>query len=49
MQTNLILSKTAIRTIDFYNADSPGTYRMVIEGTDGKGNLGRQVFRYIVQ
>ena len=36
-------------SIDFYNADAPGTYRMVIEGIDEKGNLGRQVFRYTVQ
>ncbi len=36
-------------SVDFYNADTPGTYRMVIEGIDEKGNLGRQVFRYTVQ
>jgi hypothetical protein len=34
---------------DFYNADGIGTYRVIIEGIDDKGNLGRQVYRYKVQ
>jgi len=37
-------------TIEFYNADSPGTYRVVVEGVDYKGGqLGRQVFTYTVK
>ncbi|MDB4920215.1 TonB-dependent receptor, partial [Mucilaginibacter sp.] len=35
--------------IDYYNADTPGTYRMVVEGIDEKGNLGRKVYRYTVK
>jgi len=32
----------------FYNADGPGTYRLVVEGINTDGELGRQVFRYTV-
>lgn len=35
--------------VNFYNADGKGTYRVVVEGIDGKGNLGRQVYRYKVE
>ncbi|HEY8930478.1 MAG TPA: TonB-dependent receptor plug domain-containing protein [Mucilaginibacter sp.] len=35
--------------VTFFNADSAGTYRVVLEGMDKKGNLGRQVFKYKVQ
>jgi hypothetical protein len=35
--------------IDFYNADSPGTYRVVVEGINAAGELGRQVFTYTVE
>jgi len=33
-------------TLDFYNADGPGTYRIVIEGINADGDLGRQVYHY---
>ncbi|MFI5138742.1 MAG: TonB-dependent receptor plug domain-containing protein [Sphingobacteriales bacterium] len=36
-------------TFNFFNADGTGNYRVVIEGIDSKGNLGRQVFRYKVE
>lgn len=36
-------------TLNYYNADGTGNYRVVVEGMDGKGNLGRQVFKYKVQ
>jgi len=36
-------------TLNFYNADGKGTYRVEVEGTDSKGNLGVQVFRYKVE
>jgi TonB-dependent SusC/RagA subfamily outer membrane receptor len=31
---------------DYFNADEKGTYRVVIEGIDENGNIGRQVYRY---
>ena len=35
-------------SFDFFNADNAGTYRVVVEGMDDKGNIGRQVYRYRV-
>jgi hypothetical protein len=32
--------------LDFFNADGPGTYRVVIEGINAAGELGRQVYHY---
>jgi hypothetical protein len=36
-------------SFDFYNADAPGIYRVVMEGIDVNGNLGRQVYHYTVK
>jgi len=36
-------------TVDYFNADGHGSYRVVIEGIDNKGNLGRMVYRYKVE
>jgi hypothetical protein len=35
-------------TISFYNADGPGSYKVVVEGINAAGELGRQVYRYTV-
>ena len=35
--------------IDFYNADSTGNYKVIVEGIDSKGSLGRAVYRYKVE
>jgi hypothetical protein len=35
-------------TFEYFNADKPGTYRMVIEGISSRGNLGRKIYRYQV-
>ncbi len=35
-------------SFEYFNADAKGTYRVVIEGIDVYGNLGRQVYRYKV-
>ncbi len=32
----------------FYNTDERGSYRLIIEGIDEKGNIGRQVYHYQV-
>jgi len=45
----LVTDKAGNTTFDFYNADGAGTYRIIIEGIDEKGNLGRQVYHYKVQ
>ena len=36
-------------SVNYYNADNTGTYKMVIEGIDNNGNIGRQVYRYSVK
>jgi len=36
-------------SFEFYNADGRGQYKVVIEGIDGSGNIGRTVYRYIVK
>jgi len=36
-------------TFNFFNADGPGRYRVVIEGIDSGGQLGRAVFHYQVE
>lgn len=45
----LVTDKDGNTSFDFYNADTPGTYRVVVEGIDDKGNVGRQVYRYKVE
>jgi len=45
----LITDKDGNASFDFYNADGIGNYRVVVEGIDKNGNLGRQVYHYTVQ
>jgi TonB-dependent SusC/RagA subfamily outer membrane receptor len=46
---NVIVDKDGNAFLNFFNADTKGTYRVVIEGIDEKGNIGRQVYRYKVE
>ncbi|MCO5950642.1 TonB-dependent receptor [Mucilaginibacter flavidus] len=41
--------KSGNAQFDFYNADGKCSYKVVVEGIDAEGNLGRQVFRYKVE
>jgi hypothetical protein len=36
-------------TFEYFNGGAKGTYRVVVEGMDDNGSLGRQVFRYKVE
>jgi len=45
----LITDKDGNASFEYFNADGTGTYKVVIEGIDDKGNLGRQVYRYKVE
>lgn len=36
-------------SLEFYNADGKGTYKVVVEGFDKNGNLARTVLRYSVK
>jgi hypothetical protein len=44
----LVTDKDGAAKFEYYNADGRGSYRLVIEGIDEKGNIGRQVYRYKV-
>ncbi|MFA6248554.1 MAG: carboxypeptidase regulatory-like domain-containing protein [Mucilaginibacter sp.] len=45
---DLLTDNSGRASVEYFNAGSPGTYRVVIEGIDSEGNIGRQVFRYKV-
>lgn len=44
----LVTDKDGKAAFSFYNADGIGKYRIIIEGIDSNGNLGRKVYRYEV-
>ena len=46
---DIIIDKDGAASFEYFNADGKGTYRVVIEGIDADGNLGRQVYRYRVE
>jgi hypothetical protein len=46
---NIITDKDGTATMEYLNNDAKGTYRVVIEGIDDDGNLGRKVYRYKVE
>ncbi len=46
---NMVTNQQGNASFEYYNNDSKGTYRVVIEGVDVDGNLGRQVYRYKVE
>ncbi len=41
--------KTGSASVDFFNSDGTGNYRVVIEGMDLEGHIGRKVIRYQVK
>jgi hypothetical protein len=44
----IITDASGNSTISFYNADGPGSYKVIVEGINAAGELGRQVYRYTV-
>jgi len=46
---DIITDNEGKASFDFFNADGKGTYRVVVEGIDSDGNLGRRVYRYKVE
>ncbi|WP_432329021.1 TonB-dependent receptor plug domain-containing protein [Mucilaginibacter sp. P25] len=48
-QPELITGNDGNASFSYFNADGQGRYRVVIEGIDENGNLGRQVYRYNVR
>jgi hypothetical protein len=45
----VVTDKTGAATLEFFNADTKGSYRAIIEGFDTNGNLGRYVYHYTIQ
>ena len=45
---NIEIDKTGTTAIEFFNADTKGTYKVIIEGIDKDGDLGRFVYTFNV-
>ncbi|HZX58425.1 MAG TPA: TonB-dependent receptor, partial [Mucilaginibacter sp.] len=45
---NVVTGKNGKASFEYFNADSKGTYRVIVEGIDGSGKLGRAIYRYTV-
>lgn len=48
-QPDIVTGNDGKASFEYYNADTKGTYRIVVEGIDENGNIGRQVYRYKVE
>jgi uncharacterized protein YfaS (alpha-2-macroglobulin family) len=46
---NIVTDNDGNATFEFYNSDGHGSFRVIVEGVDINGNLGRQVYRYKVE
>ena len=46
---NVLTDKTGNISLEYFNADGKGNYRITVEGIDKDGNIGRQVYRYVVK
>ncbi len=46
---NIITDKEGKATLDYFNADGVGSYKVVVEGINADGKIGRKVFSYIVK
>ncbi|RFZ81187.1 TonB-dependent receptor [Mucilaginibacter terrenus] len=46
---NVTTSADGKTAFEYFNAGSRGKYRVVVEGIDSEGNVGRQVYRYNVE
>ena len=46
---DVITGSSGKTSFEYFNAGSKGNYRIVIEGVDNNGNIGRQVLKYKVE
>ena len=46
---HIITNSTGKASVEFFNADSPGIYRVIIEGITAEGKIGRIVYKYEVK
>jgi uncharacterized protein YfaS (alpha-2-macroglobulin family) len=47
-EPNLITDKNGKASLSFFAADKPGSYTVIIEGTDMNGNFGRQAGKILI-
>lgn len=45
----IVTDATGTSSVEFYNADGKGQYKVIIEGIDANGNIGRSVMKYLVK
>jgi hypothetical protein len=45
----VVTDATGKASFEFFNADGKGSYRAILEGIDGEGNLARYIYRYKVE
>lgn len=45
---NLKTYSTGKGSFSYFNADGPGSYKVIVEGINAEGELGRQVYKYTV-
>ncbi|HTE02355.1 MAG TPA: carboxypeptidase regulatory-like domain-containing protein [Mucilaginibacter sp.] len=45
----IVTDKDGNASIDYFNADGAGSYRVIIQGMDDKGDIGWQIYRYKVE
>ncbi|MFD0940949.1 TonB-dependent receptor plug domain-containing protein [Pedobacter boryungensis] len=46
---NVIIGKENKKTLDYFNADGIGTYKVVVEGINADGKVGRAIYKYTVK
>jgi len=46
---NVLITEEGPAQLNFYNADGNGKYKVIVEGMDQTGNVGRQVLHYEVK
>lgn len=46
---NVVSDSNGNASVEFYNADGTGNYKVVVEGINVQGNIGRQIYRYSVK
>lgn len=46
---NVVSDSNGNASVEFYNADGTGNYKVIVEGINVQGNIGRQIYRYSVK
>jgi hypothetical protein len=46
---NVLTDSTGRASVSFFNADGLGNYKVIVEGINSNGSLGRKIYRYSVQ